>query len=48
MRRGNKIEVSPIEPIPPSDLFDSIRISEDVDFLDPHSLEKALLMLREP
>jgi len=48
IRRGNKIEVTPIEPIPPSDLFDSIRISENVDFLDPHSLKKALLELQEP
>jgi len=47
IRRGNKIEVTPIEPIPPSGLFDSIKISENVDFLDPHSLKKALLELQE-
>lgn len=48
IRRGNKIEVTPVEPMPPSSLFDSIRISENVDFSDPHSLKKALLELQEP
>jgi len=47
IRRGNKIEVTPIESIPPSSLFDSIKISDNVDFLDPHSLKKALLELQE-
>jgi len=47
IRRGNRIEVTPIEPILPSSLFDSIKISENVDFADPHSLKKALLELRE-
>ena len=47
IRRGNKIEVTPMEPIPPSSLFDSIKISDNVDFLDPHSLKKALLELQE-
>ncbi len=46
IRRGNRIEVTPIEPILPSSLFDSIKISENVDFTDPHSLKKALLELR--
>jgi len=45
--RENRIEVAPIEPTPPSDLFDSVKISGDVDFTDPHSLKKALLELRE-
>ncbi|MCW4049356.1 MAG: AbrB/MazE/SpoVT family DNA-binding domain-containing protein [Candidatus Bathyarchaeota archaeon] len=44
MRRiGNLIEVSPIEPIPPTSLFDSIEIGDDVDFTDPHSLKKAVM-----
>jgi len=47
IRRGNKIEVTPIESISPSSLFDSIKISDNVDFLDPHSLKKALLELQE-
>lgn len=47
IRRGNRIEVTPIEPILPSSLFDSIKISENVDFADPHSLKKSLLELRE-
>jgi len=47
IRHGNKIEVAPIEPIPPSELFDSIKISENIDFSDPHSLKKAMLELQE-
>jgi bifunctional DNA-binding transcriptional regulator/antitoxin component of YhaV-PrlF toxin-antitoxin module len=37
------IELTPIDPISPSTLFDSIEVSDDVDFTDPHSLKKALL-----
>lgn len=47
IRRGNRIEVAPIEPTPPSNLFDTIEISENVDFVDPHSLKKALMELQE-
>jgi len=47
IRRGNRIEVIPIQPTPPSDLFDSIKISENVDFTDPHSIKKTLLELQE-
>lgn len=47
-KQRNGIELIPIEPTPPSELFDSIKISEKVDFSDPHSLKKALLELREP
>jgi len=42
-RHGNRVEVTPIEPIPPSSLFDSIKVGDDVDFTDPHSLRRALL-----
>ncbi|MFH0850033.1 MAG: AbrB/MazE/SpoVT family DNA-binding domain-containing protein [Candidatus Bathyarchaeota archaeon] len=42
-RLGDKIEVSPIEPISPTSLFDSIMVGDDVDFTDPHSLRKAFL-----
>jgi len=45
--REDRIEVTPIEPTPPSDLFDSVGISGDVDFTDPHSLRKALLELKQ-
>ena len=45
-RRGDSIEVTPIEPISPSSLFDSIKIGDEVDFTDPHSLKKALLESR--
>jgi len=47
IRRGNRIEMAPMEPISPSSLFDSITISGDVDFADPHSLKRSLLELRE-
>jgi len=47
-RLGDKIEVAPIEPIPPSALFDSIEVGDDVDFTDPHSLRRALLEPRHP
>jgi bifunctional DNA-binding transcriptional regulator/antitoxin component of YhaV-PrlF toxin-antitoxin module len=42
-RHGDRVEVTPIEPIPPSSLFDSIKVGDDVDFTDPHSLRRALL-----
>jgi len=47
IRRRDRIEVVPVEPTLPSSLFDSIRISENVDFTDPHSLKKALSELQE-
>ncbi|MGQ9468860.1 MAG: AbrB family transcriptional regulator [Nitrososphaerales archaeon] len=47
IKRRNRIELIPMEPISPLELFDSIDISENVDFSDPHSLKKALLELRE-
>jgi len=46
-RRGDAIEMTPIEAISPSSLFDSIRIGDDVDFTDPHSLKKAFMESRE-
>lgn len=46
-RRGDTIEMTPIEAISPSRLFDSIRIGDDVDFTDPHSLKKAFMEPRE-
>jgi len=42
-KRGESIELTPVKPIPPSSLFDSIEISEKVDFTDPHSLKEALM-----
>ena len=47
IRCGDRIEMIPVEPAPPSNLFDSIRMSENVDFTDPHFLKKALLESRE-
>jgi len=46
-RRGDRVEIVPVEPISPSSLFDSIRIADRVDFTDPHSLKRALSELRE-
>lgn len=45
-RRGDSIEVTPIEPISPSSLFDSIEVGDEVDFTDPHSLKKAFMESR--
>ena len=47
MKHENRIVIVPLEPTPPSSLFDSIKVSEKVDFKDPHSLRRALLELRE-
>ena len=47
IRRGNRIELAPLDITPPSSLFDSIKISENVDFTDTHSVKKALLELQE-
>jgi len=43
IKRGGKIELSPVEPVLPSELFDSIEVADDVDFADSHSLKRALL-----
>lgn len=43
VKRGEKIELSPVEPVLPSSLFDSIEIVDNVDFTDSHSLKRALL-----
>jgi bifunctional DNA-binding transcriptional regulator/antitoxin component of YhaV-PrlF toxin-antitoxin module len=43
IKRGGKIELSPVEPLLPSSLFDSIGVVDDVDFTDSHSLKRALL-----
>lgn len=37
------IELTPIEPMSPSSLFDTVEVSDDVDLTDPHSLKKAFL-----
>ncbi|MFA5869954.1 MAG: hypothetical protein WC941_09685 [Candidatus Bathyarchaeia archaeon] len=37
------LEIIPIEPIPPTALFDSIIVEDDVNFTDPHDLERAAL-----
>ncbi|MEM2962234.1 MAG: hypothetical protein QW238_01955 [Candidatus Bathyarchaeia archaeon] len=46
IRYGNQVKMVPIEPVPPSNLFDSIEVSSEVDFSDPHSLKRALLEIR--
>jgi len=43
IKRGEKIELSPIELVSPSSLFDSIEVSDNVDFTDSHSLRRAHL-----
>ena len=47
IRRGSRVELAPVEPIDPTSLFDSIVVSDDVDFSDPHSLRRVLLSLRK-
>lgn len=42
-KKGSIIEMIPIEPVSPSTLFDSIEITNDVDFADSHSLKRALM-----
>jgi len=42
-KASSKEKIPIIEPIPPSSLFDSIEITDDVDFTDPHSLKKVLM-----
>ena len=46
-KQKNKIELIPIEPAPPSRLFDSVEIPSNVDFTDPYSLRKVLIELHE-
>jgi len=40
---SSKKKILDVEPIPPSSLFNSILINAEVDFVDPHSLKKALI-----
>jgi hypothetical protein len=40
---GSSIQVSPIEPLSPSELFDSIEVPADVDISDSHALRRGLL-----
>ncbi len=47
IKRGNMIEIVSVEALPPSALFDSIKVSEHVDFTDSHALKKTLSELRE-
>ena len=42
-RLSDRIEVIPLEPTPPSTLFDSIDVGDEVDLTDPHSMRRALL-----
>lgn len=46
-KREKRIEITPMDIIPPSSLFDSIEIPDKVDFTDPHSVKKAFLELKE-
>ncbi len=47
VHRGRRVEVAPIEPIDPTQLFDSILVRDDVDLADSHSLRRAALRLRK-
>ncbi|MEM2876318.1 MAG: AbrB/MazE/SpoVT family DNA-binding domain-containing protein [Candidatus Bathyarchaeia archaeon] len=43
LRRGNTIELIPIDYASPSKLFDTIKVPEKVDLTDTHSVRGALL-----
>ncbi len=47
IRYGDRIEMLPITSISPSELFDRIKVTGDVNFADAHSLKKAVLELHE-
>jgi hypothetical protein len=42
-RAYTKKKTPDIEPVPPSSLFDSIEIADDVDLADSHSLKRSLM-----
>jgi len=39
----NEIRIVPLETLQPSELFDSIKVEDDLDLTDSHALMKALL-----
>jgi len=43
VEREDKLEIIPLKSIPPSALFDSIVVDDDVDFTDPYDLERVVL-----
>jgi len=43
LKRDEKIEIIPFQPTPLTSFFDSIIVDDDVDFTDPHSVERAAL-----
>ena len=45
--KKRRVEVAPIEPVDPTSLFDSVSVSDRVDFTDPHSLRRALVLRRK-
>lgn len=46
VKSKGKIELRPIEGVPPSRLFDSIEIAGSLDFTDSRALKKAALQGR--
>ncbi|MEM1551502.1 MAG: hypothetical protein QXH03_02385 [Candidatus Bathyarchaeia archaeon] len=47
VKRDDRIEIVSVEAISPSAFFDSIKVSENVDFTDSHALKKALSEIKE-
>ncbi len=42
IKEDNEIRIVPLETLQPSELFDSIKVEDDVDLSDSHALMKAL------
>jgi hypothetical protein len=38
----DEIRIVPLETLPPSELFDSMKVDDDLDLTDSHALMKAL------
>jgi len=42
IQENDEIRIVPLETLQPSELFDSIRVDDDLDLTDSHTLMKAL------
>jgi bifunctional DNA-binding transcriptional regulator/antitoxin component of YhaV-PrlF toxin-antitoxin module len=42
IKDNNEIRIVPLETLQPSELFDSIKIDDDLDLTDSHTIMKAL------
>ncbi len=42
IKDNDQIRIVPLETLQPSELFDSIKVDDDIDLTDSHTLMKAL------